>query len=547
MRVQPILLVAAMAAMLTGCGDDTETEVGGGDAALAADSTSGDGGAATTGAGDTSSTTGAEDGGATTGGEDADLPGDTPLIGEDAPLIDDVPDVDPPDIAPPQDIGPQDVPPVDVPPVDVPPADAGDVHDEVVTVDPKVCGVVELPTNAELCGPNLECKMLTVDEVDPDHFRNRAPAIALDDEGVPHVLFSIAEGGYHGYLAKMTPTGWDVAETPMPVTYGGLVGGGGSLSAVIYDGAFGVTHWEHAGGGWSLKEELEGADGGAFAGHLFKDDAGCLHAGILGAAGSKPGYAHRGDFWTYDVETTENSAGLEAALAVTGDGDPHLLWWGGGASGWAAMWRGPDGTVETVSPYNSGSLESNEQPQGIALVGDTPHVVLGRRLADGSGTEVVHGTRMGPDAWQITPITSVPWGDTCSGEPADGEICHLDFWELRPLGIVSSGNGDVRAFYGKEHVTGTLKGKCEFGGPPGPPPMCLWETVEYEVAPEIHVAWADGQGGMATAEVSTESNPLRISLLANTDGRIHAAAYSRGTDGTKVHYLYIGPESGPTP
>ena len=397
---------------------------------------------------------------------------------------------------------------------------------------------------APLCGPDAPCVLHENVKIDDPHFRNNAPDVAVGDG--PMVLYSIAEGGYHGYVAEPGDGGWVSEKVPTPVAFGGIVWDHTSSEVAIVtdDGAFGVSHWRRAKGVWSQSEELAGADHGAWPDSLFVGSDGTMHAGVY-TTSKAPGWGTWDGAWTYQSPAgPDTSWGPVVALALDDDEQGHLLYYESSAGNWKLTWTGPGGETETVDTLTA-SLGSVEQEISVRVTGKGKaaqvHALYATADFQGS-TELHYAHRGASGGWNTGVIDSVDGGETCSGMAVDGATCSHDYWTLRPLGVVRSGN-QVRFFYARTHVTGSALGKCETfgGGGPPPPPECFWEVKELHYAAQLRVAWPSGAAAETTsALVSDAVHPVTASFEVEANGDIHVGSYTFHADGTEVRYLRIG-------
>lgn len=176
------------------------------------------------------------------------------LATEDQPTRTPFGDVEPGDSGPPDiwDGGEPDT--TDVPhdapddaPVDIgsdagePDVDTGaDAEPDVV--EPVQCDRLDLPHAGNFCVGGC---WVAIDEhfESTGGFRNGSPAMALDLECEPQVLYSLAESGFHGRFAVRTgPDAWDLDETPFSVARGSyIIDDHGVGHGSANNGAFGIS------------------------------------------------------------------------------------------------------------------------------------------------------------------------------------------------------------------------------------------------------------------------------------------------------------------
>ena len=135
------------------------------------------------------------------------------------------PDLAPPDSARKPDTAPPDGPQtMDAPAPDLPQAPDSrqpDASQPDMSQDSAPQG--DMTSNAP-CGPGSPCKVLINEKLPTTSgHRNRQPAIALNSGEQPRVLFSLAVGGYTGYIGVRSSAGaWSVVATPFTLAMGGL-------------------------------------------------------------------------------------------------------------------------------------------------------------------------------------------------------------------------------------------------------------------------------------------------------------------------------------
>ena len=386
------------------------------------------------------------------------------------------------------------------------------------------CDDAHLPFAGALCGPPERPCALGADEaVDPEaRFRNEAPAIAVDLRCAPEVAFSVAEGGYEGRFARRSAGGvWAPEATPFPLARVGLTHdpGDDAALALTYDGAFGTALWRRAGEAWAAVGGLPGLNTASAFGFARAED-GALHAAVVTDL-SDLRYASFDGTWSssqVDVQATPS-----AALAVDAEGAPHLAYWSSaqGAT-WELRYAAPPAAPEVIAGLGSNLLEVSRV--GIAAVSGAPHA-LAALQEPGGLHRLVLARRVGPGAWTVEAIAAEDdaGAKLCAGEPqASGEVCAFDYVRYRPLAIVGSAGGDVRALFARVRYQGSLVGSCT----DLPFPVCSWALKEDTTATEVGIAWPSEQGPK-WAVVAGGGVVEAATAAVDAGGRIHVAAYER--------------------
>ena len=399
---------------------------------------------------------------------------------------------------------------------------------------------VDHPYAGALCGTAANPCTVEVDEVvhGVGSFRNDAPGVTHDDECAPQVLYSVAEGGYFGYLALRTgPNAWDVANVPDPMATGNVVWDTttDTTQVLVDDGAFGL--------------HLSTFDGVGFVGGL---DPGGMH-NLRGAGVAGLGYGHlvvgavdaSGDstYLAYDGAWASVVGQGQSAAAVAGvalDDAPHLAFWSAFNGTWQLFWSYPDDpSTEGVLPLGSNVLEVSTLALEVVGLGEgTPYILAARQQPITFLHEIVLAHRTAAPSWEVDLVASEnpAMNDTCDFSPLfDGEQCNYDYLRYRPLDVVASQGGDVRVLYAEDHWVGTLQGQCMMG----PVPFCDWVQVADTSTFSTWVAAWDGAGFDHTLLLDDRRiASLDTSLDANGD--IHVAAYVDAAGGTTVQYLRVG-------
>ncbi len=399
------------------------------------------------------------------------------------------------------------------------------------------CPIGEWPYAGELCGPDdLPCTIATDEELDGPAFRNGAPALAIGDACQVHVLFSVAEGGYHGYYAT-NEGGWTIESTPMDVAVGGLVVDPVTQvpTAVVDDGAFGVTTWVRD-GGWSQVASFAGMH--HFNHGLVRGLDGVLHAAYRTDADALKLASYAGMWAISDV----GMQGTHPVAAVSMAGVGQLSAWVSNPAGWQLYWHGA-GMSELVVDYGSNALEIGAH--AFAVIGGdetnvlgTPHLL--HAIGDPeplAGHSLAYSTRSIVE-WSTIAFAHDESTEPCNDEPfGDGEQCHYDFVRHHPLALVTSENGHVRLLWTRIHHQGTLTAQCEMGNPP----FCAWTLTDEASSGELWIGWPS----FDTIEARLLGPSFAIAATAGVDtsGRIHLATYDLppAAEGSTLRHLRLEP------
>jgi len=399
-----------------------------------------------------------------------------------------------------------------------------------------------LPYAGPLCGPDEQPCEVTIDEaVEAEHhFRNESPAVTFDNLCDPQVLFSVAEGGYHGYFAARDgDASWPTAATPFPIARVGLAydHDAEQTLALTYNGAFGTSLWSRD-QDW---EELAPLPGKQIASaHGFaRDPAGPLHAAVV-TDGNAPRYAMYDGGWMTD--DLGDQAPASAALALDGDSNPHMTFWSSTDLTWKLYYTAPPEAPEEILALGSNVL--NIQRQGVAAIpgdGDplaTSALSLAAIQQLGGLHELVLSARLGPDKWTTETIIAENDDEAqlCQTEPLEpGQTCDYDYTRYLPLEIVSSAGGDARFFYRYTRYVGTLVAECV----QMPFPICNWVPLSDENEAELRIGWPTEEGPAWTTLIS-DAFFTDMTAVIDAQGRIHIAAYdTENTGETMVRYLRI--------
>lgn len=403
----------------------------------------------------------------------------------------------------------------------------------------KSCLPADFPVSATLCGgPGPSCALKRDEVVSAKTaFRNDAPAVALRGDCGPAVLFSEAVGGYFGFYAERTgPDAWAVEATPMTVATGSLEVDAEKDEAIalVDDGAFGVSLWRRVGGKWGAQGALPGKNH-ARSLQMLRDPQGALQVGhiddnqVLFASVFDGGWS-KGQI--------DKEAEIHARLALTGAGDPRLVYWSSAKGTWTMLFAAPPAAPEQVGPLGSNVLDRHHSSLALAA-DDTPWLVYNRKQPDQVHHEVVLAHREGPAKWASETLAAEALVEaTCDGMPdGPGQTCEYDYTRLYAMAAAASAD-QVRALYLAIRYKGTMVSQCQ----PMPFPFCVWTPQSDMSSAELRIAWP----GSKPAEHEVVAQDLatdRMTARLDPAGDIHLAFYDYpfvGGDPT-VRYLMIGP------
>lgn len=403
-------------------------------------------------------------------------------------------------------------------------------------------------------------------------FRNDAPAVVLDAQGVPHVLSSVAEGGYFGFHA--TP-GTDGKWRNLPMQAGAgrpvalatadlALGPEGALAALVNSGDLTTSLWTYDlesqaaadASTWTYLGPVPGLEGGR-SGGLAATSAGCLAAAGVHSPGdgsAAPVIAEwRGKWTVTPVPGEGGSSILGGAVAIGPDGTTASAYWSADAvRGWVIRWNVGTFDAEDVIPLGSNGLE--RQTIGLELTGSGPdlraHLLAALPTEEPrGGFELVYLTRRRGDAEssKVVLATEEPQPQ-CPGEAEDGAVCDYEYTAYRAHMVVADSAGRPLVLYSRVRVKAHLTAICggidppppEAATPPGPPPpLCRWEGTT-EMTGELIAATFSGEK-VETEVIVPDLNAFSLDAALGSDGALHIAAYELDptTYGTTVRYLRV--------
>ncbi len=406
---------------------------------------------------------------------------------------------------------------------------------------PTSCQDVDFPAPAKLCGADGPACVVKRDELVSDKlaFRNDMPAIALRGDCGPAVLFSEAVGGYFGFYGQRTGTdAWTVEATPMNLATGSLEfdPGADQASAIVDDGAYGVTLWRRTGGAWKQASALTGMNH-VRAPQLVRDAQGKLH---IGHVDDDQNALHEVFDGAWSKSQVDKDADIHVRIALDAAAKPRLTYWSSKEATWKLYFAAPPAQPEVVTPLQSNLLEHAHT--SLALVGPeaTPWVLMARKQADQLHHDLVLLHRLGPAKWaEETLVAEDGAADkTCEFEPGGpGEQCEYDYVRLYPLALFTA-TDEVRALYTAINHKGTMISDCK----QMPFPICVWTPQSDASTSDLRVAWP-GSEPQQHAVVASDVFTDRATGRLDPGGNMHLAFYdiAPGTADPVVRYIAIGP------
>lgn len=414
--------------------------------------------------------------------------------------------------------------------------------------DPVPCGQARPRFHGSLCGPlNNPCGVRR-DEIIPQSVGlfNEAPDLAVTAKNEPRILLPFSGADYSGfYIGSTAGRAW-VVEGLSP----GLVGASSfaldssdTAYALLDDGVLGHGFWQQSSREWEQLDHFGPNTFAAYAGNLKRDDAGCFHTGVR--VDEVPTYARRTDVWSF--EPLAEATGVPPSVALASSGRPHAAYFVGEDAEWKLYWAAPPDPSELVVAINSDFLLAYPAPLGVTGAAEgrdvgTPHLLTIRYSDDYTRAELVYATRRADRSWQILSLgegsVNDPFGsDLCPGHRRpeyEIERCSYQYVAYRPFAVVTSGHGDVRAFYTRFEVQADLHAVCEHRGEPGI--FCEWDGP-VQVTGTLMVAWPS-DGGLVQQPLLYSIVPRGGTAMVDDFGRIHLAI-SDQAHGLGIRYLLI--------
>lgn len=406
---------------------------------------------------------------------------------------------------------------------------------------PTSCQDADFPVLAPLCGAEGPACVGKRDELVSAMpvFRNDMPALVLRGDCGPAVLYSEAVGGYHGFYGERTGANmWTVESTPMPLATAGLEydPGTAEASAIVDDGAFGVTLWRRSGGGvWKQLSALVGMNH-ARAPQLARDGEGALHLGHIDS--EQHALLERFD-GAWKTDSIDSQADIHVRLALDAAAAPRITYWSSKEATWKLYFAAPPAAPELVTPLQSNVLERPHTSLALAGPDQTPWVFAARRQADQQHHDLVLLHRLGPAKWAEETLVAenAATDKTCDAEPGPGQVCAYDYVRLYPLALLTAG-AEVRAVYTAINYKGSMTADCKNM----PIPFCVWLPQSDSSTAELRVAWpgaAPNEHQVIAGDVFTDRATARL----DPGGNMHLAFYDQapGTPDPVVRYLAVGP------
>ena len=439
-----------------------------------------------------------------------------------------------------------------------------------IVFNPPTCGKPIAGFQGALCGPSsAPCRKLA-DETVPatPTSSGRAPALATDAQGRPHILFNISTSpaSILGYYTVRASGGWAAPELlPTPVGDASLVvGADGFPVALVQGGGLpGTSLWKRDASGW---RQLDGADIGGYEafdpGSLVATQDGCFHAALWAkdpgsTFADNPGYGLWNGHWNLTSFGYSQQGGITPGVALAADGTVrpravevrrHVQRHGrlGRARTFprARRRRGRRRPGDDARLHHRCGRAERQEP--------VPYVFY-RALA-GSGanfplpSKLVLAWRSSSGTWshQTIATSSGTNVSSCGTATMSSSPCNTESTETVPVAIVSSGNGDVRTFFTSTHSKGSWVAKCNTI----PAPFCNWQLVGNDGGittagdpTTFEMGWrnADGSVGRTVLFTTTiSSNRWPASVAVDVQGRIHLADYE-GLANPTLRYLLFGP------
>ncbi len=349
----------------------------------------------------------------------------------------------------------------------------------------------------------------------PPSFRNDRPAVGVNADGVVNIAYSVAEGGYHGFWAERTSTGWDEAPTPFDIATSGIAyDDDGSPIVIAYPGGADTGIWRHSGTSWTPYANPTGYAGGSSSTFARGTD-GSLHA-VLTPTGnySDVVYAlYDGSTWTYEPIGAVANFVSAAGLALAQNDAPHIVFWDSDEpNGWKLMYRGPNGSVSTGYVPGTWVLESPwvdmaaDAGAPMAIVDPQRHgahyevaALVGKQTPF---TEIVIATGTEPQL---------------CGEPVG--ICNVDYEVVYPVAVATDAAGGAWWAWSRVHIEGTYVAVCG-----GMPYHCEWQGGTVTSDGDLSVSCMDDQSVLHERRILDVYGPGSGDMTVSGD-TLHLATY----------------------
>ncbi len=200
------------------------------------------------------------------------------------------------------------------------------------------------------------------------------PAVAVDGDGNPHVCFYDYTSGYVMYASRTT-AGWKLTQIERVADDDGSIGDGGRcFIAVDSSGdpylcyySFRDSQFKHAalsGSTWTINTIALPVDPDSSSGQPYTPSYNCsiavdaagnahLAVGMWGTMGAALGYWKTGMAEAVVVDSLYGNTGRHNAIAVDGDGNPHIVYENGQSPNLHyAFWNGSSFDIQTIGPMS---------------------------------------------------------------------------------------------------------------------------------------------------------------------------------------------------
>jgi len=356
----------------------------------------------------------------------------------------------------------------------------------------------------------------------------------VDATGSPVALYSIAEDGYHLYVARRGADGAFASRLLPPSAADGALAitSDGCAYAHLNDGAFGsglhridgdltqIVHYrpDRMVGGGRL---VIGPDGSLHAiGYDESDGSGYL-------ARWASGYSERA------LPDTVARFSLPGGLAVDPGGTVHAVWQSGTSDGSIVLsyMRG-DEAPEVIATLGTGGLALWGASVDIVADGDDGAQVL----YGGLGGSVALATRRG--SWTSETLFDGEESSTCPGTPTEGATCETHGVSWASLGLVATGDGRAFGVVSRNQRDSISRANCRGGpGGGGPPGGCTFVEVSHTSSSALHAVVIVGSE-VTTREISPTGGGRIGTVALGPDGHVHVASYDQEA---AVRYVEIAP------
>ncbi|MEM7230963.1 MAG: hypothetical protein AAF517_02240 [Planctomycetota bacterium] len=424
------------------------------------------------------------------------------------------------------------------------------------TDDTLACGDCGRPAPAPdiaFCGTEaLICAQLRSDVIDSERVhRNGSPSIAVDSDGVPHIVYSRAVNGFQGHYAILDDGSWlagqmidaDSGEVISAARLDIRIGADDQPFVLADDGGFGTFLWAKEGLVWERIEQVVGAS--SICENSFEVDSnGCAYAALTPRSDEESAVAigTRSDAWNVQ------SIGLPGwaefpVLALQPNGTPWVAYWEA-LEGWQLRFASPADGPETVAPLRSSGL--SRAPIQFAYGGE-PHFLVSRPNETSPGLfDLDYITRGSKGEWVVTTLGSDEGDpDTCNRNfPEEGATCSYRYSTYYPHGIFLNRRGDVRFLVSKVDASAELVAVCDgfpkpplgpdAAPPPPPPPECFWEGEEVRET-ELLLLWVD-DGKVISTSLTEDFDARGAHAVIDAQGTVHVASYGLLDSGLDVSY-----------